>query len=162
MPRHNEDSLGRRSQVYEKHIGITQVACMRTAWDAHKPHAWESHTMCPCHVHENRMGHARGQQHEERFSIFSKHVLHRKEFIQEHPNLGKCMLFSKSMFSMVSILVFEYLVSIVVDLESLGQIFMHLLRSKAWEQSNPRFPTSPSYCTVWIVNLERILSLCQN
>ena len=44
--------------------------------------------MCTGHVQENCMGHTHEQQHEERFSNFSKHVLHQKELIQEHPDLG--------------------------------------------------------------------------
>ena len=46
MPRYKEESLGERSWVFEKRIGITWVASMRTTWDVHKPHAGESHAMC--------------------------------------------------------------------------------------------------------------------
>ena len=96
--------------------------------------------MCIGHRHQNRTGHAHGQQHEDRFSIFQACFspqqidLRTSRTKYEHFN-------SRSMFSMVLILVFEYLVFSTIDLESLRQIFMHPMRFRAWKWSNPRFLT---------------------
>ena len=95
---HKEESLDKRSWVYEKRIGITQIVHIRTAQDVHKPHARESYAMCIGHVHGNRMAHARGQLHEERFFSFSRHVLHYKQLIQEHPDPGMSIFFFRSLF----------------------------------------------------------------
>ena len=50
MSRHKEESLRGRSWVYKKFTGITQVACMRIARDAHRLLALELHAMCTGHV----------------------------------------------------------------------------------------------------------------
>ena len=105
--RHKEQSSGGRSWVlYKKRAGITQATCTRTAQDAHKPHAWESHVMCISHVHEDCMGHTHVQQHKERLSSFSRHVLCPKELIRKHPDP------SMSTFSLdlYSIMVFEAII----------------------------------------------------
>ena len=138
--RHKEQSSSKISWVYEKYIGITQATYTKTALDAHKSRAQESHTMCTSHKHRNHTGHTCRQQHEKRFSNFSRHVLHHKELIQEHPHPGM-NTFSLDLYS---IMVLKPLFSVMLDLESPQDRCMHPLRSRAWEQSNPGFPTKLS------------------
>ena len=67
--------------------------------------------------------------------------LHRLELIQEHSDKMYVVLFSRSMFSMESILFFNICLSAAIDLESLGYICMHHTLSRAWKRSNPGFLT---------------------
>ena len=63
------------------------------------------------------------------------------ESIWKHLDQRYMALFSRSTVSMVFLLFLNTYLSTVIDLESLWYICMHFMRSKAWELSNPRFPT---------------------
>ena len=103
--RYKGESLSERSQVYENLTRIIQGACTRTTHDTHRSRAQESHIVCMGHVHGNHTQcaqamctrHVRGQQHEERFFDFSRHVLHHKELIWEHPDPGM-IIFSLDLY----------------------------------------------------------------
>ena len=76
--------------------------------------------------------------------------LHRLESIRKPLDQRYVTLFSRSIFSMVSLLFFNTYLSATIDLESLKDSCMHRTRFKAWEQSNPRFPTKTLTSTLEI------------
>ena len=59
--------------------------------------------------------------------------LHLLELIHEHSDQRYVALFSRSMFSMVSLLFLNVCLSIAIDLESPKDSCMHPIRSRAWE-----------------------------
>ena len=80
----------------------------------------------------------------ERDPLWLWSYLHRLELIREHLDQRYVSLFSRSMFSMVSILFLNIFLSTVIDLESLRYICMHPTWSRAWEWSNLRVPNNKS------------------
>lgn len=111
-------------RVYEKHMGNAQSTCTRTARDVYRSHAWELHET---HTQVAAWG--------ERL-VFFKHVLQWIDF-----DLGT----SRSQVQVSNLQIFILLWFLqpfayaIIDLEKPKIDYMHPMRSRDREQSNPRF-----------------------
>ena len=112
--------------MHENHMGCAQTMCTRFAHDVHRPCAWDAH-----------MG---NDMRRDSLLFLDMFFIARNWFgnIQIHV----WALYSLDLFSMVSLLFLNTCLSIMIDLEYPKDSCMHPTRFRAWEWSNPRFPTS--------------------
>ena len=142
MPRHKKESLGKRSRVYKKLIGITQVASTRTTRDVHRPHAWESHAMCIGHMCMRITWNAHVGSSMRRDSPVFLGIFFSIRNWYRNIQIQVWALFSRSL----SIMVFKALFYAMLDLESSKDRCMLPMRCRAWEWSNLGFLTPITFC----------------